>query len=328
MVTTSVMPQVAQINPGAAPFNIPQNPLNDLFSYNTIYHNTNNDFAVEFRKQMVELHNSGYTQKEIAQALNCSVPVVKKWLRRYLEGDLITDKSRAPLHRDVKNTQFNQHCVKEILAKYPFYGSRRIAHEIEREYGITVSHVTVSQMMKEIEEKKVTVIPQKVEIDEPDAIWHLDMTPMRIAKGRKQYIFGIIDACTRRVMAIRSYDNATTVSAIDCVNAAIEFNGGKKPRILYTDNGRMFVSKSFEDLLYQKVIFHHRVDKGSPWQNGKIERLFGTLFREWIAYRRYMIPESLYQSLGEFQHWFNNEREIQKLGYKTPMQILKEKITV
>ena len=53
---------------------------------------------------------------------------------------------------------------------------------------------------------------------------------------------------------------------------------------------------------------------------------FGTLFREWIAYRRYMIPESLFQSLGEFQYRFNNEREIQKLGYKTPMQIMGEKI--
>lgn len=119
--------------------------------------------------------------------------------------------------------------------------------------------------MKEIAENEPVVIPERTEIDEPDAIWHLGMTPMRIAKGRKQYIFAIIDACTRRVMAIRSYNNATTVSAIDCMNAAIEFNGGKKCRILYTDNGRMFVSKSFEDLLKQKVIFHHKVDKGSPW---------------------------------------------------------------
>jgi len=39
-----------------------------------------------------------------------------------------------------------------------------------------------------------------------------------------------------------------------------------------------------------------------------------------------MVPESHYQSLGEFQDWFNNEREIQKLGYKTPMQIMKERV--
>jgi len=297
----------------------------NLFSYANVYKNSSEDFTLEFRKQMISLREAGHKQSEIAAMLNCSVPVVKKWLRRYREGDLIADKSRAPLHRDVKNTQFNQHCVKEIQEKFPFYGSRRIAHEIKKEYGVTISHMTVAQIIKDIAPKKDVVIPERIEIDEPDHIWHMDMTPMRIAKGRKQYIFAIIDACTRRVMAIRSYDNATTVSALDCLNAALEFNGGKKPRILYTDNGRMFISGNFETALRQKLIFHHKVDKGSPWQNGKIERLFGTLFREWIAYRRYMIPESLFQSLGEFQHWFNNEREIQKLGYKTPMQIMKEK---
>ncbi len=49
------------------------------------------------------------------------------------------------------------------------------------------------------------------------------------------------------------------------------------------------------------------------------------MFDEWIAYHNYMTPKSLSESLEEFRNWFNNEREIQKLGYKTPMQIMKEK---
>jgi transposase InsO family protein len=96
--------------------------------------------------------------------------------------------------------------------------------------------------------------------------------------------------------------------------------------MLYTDNGGQFVSKIFEDCLKVRTIFHHKVDKGCPWQNGKVERLFKTLFDEWIAYRRYMTPKSLTDSLEEFRNWFNNEREIQKLGYKTPMQILETTI--
>lgn len=253
---------------------------------------------------------------------------MKKWLRRYREGDLISDKSRAPLHRAVKNTQFNHYCVKETLAKFPFYGSRRVAHEIEKEYGIALSHVTVSQMIKEITPKKEAVIPERIEIDEPDKIWHMDMTPMRIAGGKQEYIFAIIDACTRRVLTIKSYPGCTSAEVIDCLYSAIINNGGKKPRILYTDNGGQFVSKIFEECLKVRMIFHHRIDKGKPWQNGKVERLFRTLFEEWIEYRRYNTEKSLNESLEEFRNWFNNEREIQKLGYKTPMQILKEKSTV
>jgi transposase InsO family protein len=323
MVTTTaqpfVMPRVG------AEFIGSQNPLDHLFSYNKIYQNTNNGFAVEFRKQMVELRNQGFKLGEIADRLNCSVSVVKKWLRRYREGDVIGDKSRAPLHREVKNTQFNQYMVGEILKEFPFYGSRRIAHEIEKRYGQTISYGTVVQIMKDIAPKKEPIIAEKIEIAEPDAIWHMDMTPKRIAKGKIQYIFGVIDACTRRVMAVRNYDGCTSAEVIDCLYVAIINNGGKKPRMLYTDNGGQFVSKIFEDCLKAQLIFHHKVDKGCPWQNGKIERLFKTLFDEWINYRRYNTEKSLKESLEEFRQWFNNEREIQKLGYKTPMQIMREK---
>jgi putative transposase len=297
----------------------------DLFRYETIYRNSNNGFALEFRKQMITLRDQGLALSEIAEKLNCSVSVVKKWLRRYREGDHISDKSRAPLHRDVKNTQFHQHMVKEILENFPFYGSRRIAHEIEKEIGVNISHMTISQIMKDIAEKKEKVIPERIEIAEPDAIWHMDMTPMRISKGKQQYIFAIIDACTRRVLAIKNYDGCTSVEVIDCLYSAIINNGGKKPRTLYTDNGGQFVSKVFEDCLRIRTIFHHKTDKGSPWQNGKVERLFKTLFDEWFAYRWYITPKGLSDSLEEFRQWFNNEREIQKLGYKTPSRIMKEK---
>lgn len=50
-----------------AEFIAPQDPLNHLFSYKTIYNNTNNGFAVEFRKQMIGLHDQGYNLTEIAE---------------------------------------------------------------------------------------------------------------------------------------------------------------------------------------------------------------------------------------------------------------------
>jgi len=155
----------------------------------------------------------------------------------------------------------------------------------------------------------------------------MDMMQMRINKGVKQYIFGIMDACTRRIMAVRNYENSTANCAVDCLRKAILDNGRKVPKVLYTDNGLMFTSLAFEDFCTEMGIQHHRTNPGSPWENGKIERLFGTIRREWIAYRRYMKTESLRENLEEFQHWFNNEREIQKLEYKTPMQIMTEKIS-
>jgi len=81
---------------------------------------------------MIGIHAQGLKLQEIANKLNCSVSIVKKWLRRYREGEIISDKSRDPYNREVKNTHFNQHLLKEIKEKFPFFGSRRIAHEIEK----------------------------------------------------------------------------------------------------------------------------------------------------------------------------------------------------
>jgi transposase len=145
-------------------------PVVDLFRYENIYKNTNGDFAVEYRKQIIELRNQGHKLHEIAENLNCSISAVKKWLRRNRKGDLISDKSRAPLHREVKNTQYNQYLVGEILNEFPFYGCRRIAHEIEKQYGEMISYRTIIKIMKDIAPKKEVVIPERIEIDEIDAI--------------------------------------------------------------------------------------------------------------------------------------------------------------
>ena len=117
-------------------------PAVDLFRYENLYRNSTNGFNLEFRQQILALREQGLKLAEIAENLNCSVSVVKKWIRRYREGEIIGDKSRAPLHREIKNTQFHQSMVKEILEKFPFYGSRRIAHTIEKEIGVKGDRMT------------------------------------------------------------------------------------------------------------------------------------------------------------------------------------------
>jgi len=300
-------------------------PAMELFRYENVYRRADSKFALEFRQQIIALREQGLKLGEIAENLNCSISVVKKWLHRYHSGDIIGDKSRAPVHRVIKNTHYHQSLVAQIVTEFPFFGCRRIAHEIEKNYGEKISHVTVSQMMKDIQEKKEPVVAERIEIDEVDKIWHMDMTPKRIAGGKMMYIFAVMDACTRRILALKSYEGCTSVEVIDCLYKAIINNNGKKPRILYTDNGGQFVSKIFEDCLSVQCIFHHRIDKGKPWQNGKVERLFRTLFDEWIDWNNYQSPKGLSDSMEAFRNWYNNEREIQKLDYKTPMQLLKEK---
>lgn len=300
---------------GQAPF--------DIYSYQGIYHNTENGFAVDIRHKMVLLYETGeYTQKDIALLLNCSERVVRKWISRYrtqgTEG--LKDLSRAPHQRVIKKTPQLRQWVAQVMKQYPFYGCRRVAHEIEKQYGYEVSMKPVYELMKELRPKKDRVIPEEIIVNQPDLIWHMDMTQIRIYKGRKQYIFGVMDACTRQIHYIMNYHRKTSKSAVECLEWALK-KADTTPKELWVDNGRMFIAKAFKEYVKKQGIKLHYLDKGSPWQNGKIERLFGTIKTEWIKYRRYRTPEALNNSLKEFRRWFNNEREIQKLDYKTPNEI-------
>jgi transposase InsO family protein len=58
----------------------------------------------------------------------------------------------------------------------------------------------------------------------------------------------------------------------------------------------------------------------SPWQNGRIERLFGTVK---ACLRAFAIRDTrhLELSLSHFRYWYNEARPHQHLGGRTPSQV-------
>ncbi|MHA2344428.1 MAG: DDE-type integrase/transposase/recombinase [Candidatus Hodarchaeales archaeon] len=300
-------------------------PVEDIYTYKGVYLDSKNGQAKSLRLKMVKVYESGnYTQLEIARLFNASRKSVNKWINRYnkhgIEG--LNNESNAPKRRERKVVDFVYYWVRDLMTEFPYMGSRRIAHMIEKRFDYKINRTSVNQIMNELRPKKIIPEIQEIEIPKPDMIWHMDMTRMRIFKGKKQYIFGVIDACTRQVHYIMNYSRMASKQSIDCLEWALK-KADSVPTELWVDNGRMFTSKAFKKYVAKRGIKLHYTDKGSPWQNGKIEAHFKILKGEWIKFRRYKTPESLNNSLKEFRRWFNCEREIQKLDYRTPNQIEK-----
>lgn len=298
---------------GNAPF--------DIYTYKGIYHHTENGLAIDLRQKMVLLYESGeYTQKDIALLFNCTERVVRKWIKRYREEGTegLKDQSRAPHTRYPKNDEQLRTWITQIMRDIPFYGCRRVAREIEKRYLIKVSHELVNQIMQQMKRKPI-VHAGVIEVEKPNMVWHMDMTQIMVYR-KNQYIFGVVDACTRQLHGLRNYDRKTSKSAVDTLIHAI-IHAKTAPKELWLDNGLMFTSKTFRVYCMTQGIKVHYIPKGSPWLNGKIERFFRTLKSEWIRNRRYKTPKGLRESLKEFQHYYNHVREIQKLDYRTPKQI-------
>jgi transposase InsO family protein len=92
-----------------------------------------------------------------------------------------------------------------------------------------------------------------------------------------------------------------------------------KPCILRTDNESVFASTAFRLALALLGIRHQRTDPGCPWQNGRVERFFGTL-KATLDRLAVTSFEALNGALTEFRFFYNHVRPHQNLGGRTPAE--------
>jgi transposase InsO family protein len=92
-----------------------------------------------------------------------------------------------------------------------------------------------------------------------------------------------------------------------------------KPARLRTDNESVFHSRLWRVALRLLGIRRQFTQPGCPWQNGRIERLFGTLKERWYDLAQ-LLRLDVHLRLGEFAHWYSATRPHQHLHGRTPIQ--------
>ena len=124
-------------------------------------------------------------------------------------------------------------------------------------------------------------------------------------------------AGSRALLHLQVLHNKTSRTLLACLLEVIHTHG--KPKIIRTDNEAIFTSRNFRLGLKQLGIRHQRTDPGCPWQNGRIERLFGTLKQK---LDQWQVPDiaQLNRDLQTFRHWYNHIRPHQNLSGKTPAE--------
>jgi len=85
-------------------------------------------------------------------------------------------------------------------------------------------------------------------------------------------------------------------------------------------NETVFTSWLFKFSLWLIGIRHQLIEKSCPWQNGKIERFFGTL-KEKLDQWQVGSREQLNGALVQFRFWYNHIRPHQNLYGKTPAEV-------
>ena len=90
--------------------------------------------------------------------------------------------------------------------------------------------------------------------------------------------------------------------------------------VLHTDQGSVYSSKPFNDLLIFNGITHSMSNPGTPTENGAMEAINGwakeELFTDFNIYK----SDNVEESIKEYVHYFNYKRPAYSLNYLTPIQ--------
>jgi len=211
-----------------------------------------------------------------------------------------------------------------LKAQGPGLGCRHIALIFNRRHaakGMSVGKTFVNSVIRqhqyEIQHTRRTLRRRQLRPGPKNRVWGLDLTGKTDKQGRLHAILGIIDHGTRANLVLATMPNKSTASLLRAIAVCVEHFG--RPRTLRTDNEAMFRSRLFRFALWLVGIRHQRIEPHCPWQNGRIERFFGTLkekLDQW-AIEGY---EELEASLAVFRLWYNHIRPHQSLLGGTPAE--------
>lgn len=212
----------------------------------------------------------------------------------------------------------------------PFYGSRKVAHALQRE-GHAINRKCVQRLMRLMdlealapkpstsraakEHTKYPYLLRNLKINRINQVWASDITYIPLAHGFA-YLVAILDLYSRRVLAWRLSNTLDTSFCIDALQEALW--GFEQPEIFNTDQGSQFTADAFTRVLLGRGVKVSMDGKGRCIDNIFVERLWRSLKYEEVYLHAYDSPHEARMGIGRYLQFYNLERPHQALGYQTP----------
>jgi putative transposase len=120
----------------------------------------------------------------------------------------------------------------------------------------------------------------KITLEVPTALndtWSIDFMSDALTTGRKYRMLNVIDDHNREALINEAYYSIPVDKLVRSLKQLIQERG--KPKMIRTDNGPVFISKTFVRFCNKNEIKLHYIQPGKPAQNAYVER-FNRTFRE------------------------------------------------
>jgi putative transposase len=221
--------------------------------------------------------------------------------------------------------------IDEIYTAHPFYGSRKITVELQKE--MPINRKAVQRHMREIgiagivpgpntskrgaEHRVFPYLLRHITAGRPNHIFGIDITYIRLLHGWL-YLVAVLDWFSRYVLAWELSDTLAIDFVLSCARCAL---AQATPTIWNSDQGSHFTSPQYTDLLLAADVQISMDGRGRARDNIFTERLWRSVKYEEVYLTEYATPRDARHGLGRYFQFYNGERPHQALAYQTPAAV-------
>jgi putative transposase len=223
--------------------------------------------------------------------------------------------------------------IDELHLELPFYGSRRMMFELNKE-GRWVNRKRVQRLMRVMGIEALVPRPgtskaapghkiypyllRGLTIAEPNHVWAADITYIPMARGFL-YLVAIIDWASRAVLVWRLSNTMDTSFCLAALDEALVRYG--KPKIFNTDQGAQFTSAAFTGKLEAAGVAISMDGRGRFMDNIFIERLWRSIKYEEVHLKAYADGREARAGIGSWMTFYNFRRPHQAMNNQMPMAV-------
>ena len=204
--------------------------------------------------------------------------------------------------------------IRRISYENPLWGAPRIHGELLK-LGFRVAQSTVSKYMLPRDGRPCQTWETFLH-NHASAIAAIDLLTVLTVSFERLYVFVALAHSGRRILHVEvtNHPNAAWLRhALSCAVA-----NERRCTILVRDNDALF-SASFRDQIRRWGLDDRPTRPASPWQNGHVERLIGSIRRECLDHVMIFSAAHLRRVMEAYALYYNNDRPHLALAKETPL---------
>ena len=272
---------------------------------------------------------SGLPAKQFATLVGVSKHTLFAWKQRFTrEGPAGLAEQPRGAREGSRLPDLTKRTILLLKQAHPDWGCERISQMLVRGPALPASAPAVARVLREagyeLHETPTRPHPDKVRFFErarPNQLWQTDLFTFVLKRqNRRVYLVAFLDDHSRFLVSFGLHASQSTALVLEVLRAGITAYG--PPEEVLTDNGAQYVTwrgeSAFHKELTQRGIRHIVAAPRHPQTLGKIERFWGTLWRECVESAVFLDLADARARIGHFIDWYNFQRTHSGIGGLVP----------